>query len=681
MLVPLLTLLTLTAQTPAAPAEPPAAAPPSDPPTLLSQRIAAVRQETTIAPTLVLVPDEASYFAAIAKWHDGKGRTLFPILIDDGTLAAREDIARFSRAFKPTSTLRFSAKGDAPTAASLTATLATSWGAPDEATYYATLAKRTTAPGPLGAVVTDPTDPARTAAVALASAYGQALIFTPSPAPANGTITIPATDKLSNAIFARLNELKISFNILGDQIDTVALCFNTPCNVTAGASDAPPNAIPQLVAQPGEALSLTDLVGRSLTGFRAERWAYATQIPGTAARAAYNAMSAIFLHQSSAVAFNGYDRTGEFGNYAPTEALKALKQAGLETGFLDRPAQSSEDWRSWASGSFSPEVRWSKSAGAYPKGGTLTNDLFLVNTMGNSDFFQLQPGLCFAGDAPFLQFPAAVNFTHSWSLQHSADPTTVGGRWLDRGAFCYVGSVHEPYLSAFVTQNQFGQRIAKGWPIAIAARVQATDKPANPFSAPWRIAVIGDSLWTLGPALKRSEAPLALAGATDLSTEFPDHVKAQRFAQALDTAAMLGRDDVAARLARAALSENPQKIDNQTAMRAVLIAYRAGDLETVMAAAQKLDPAAEGGPNPTVTDAIWHAVWPQLGTIKADQAQLLAKNVRAYSYTWDTTIAATALKRAVGVEAARAFFDQQLSKAPNDFVKKRLEESRSGIFR
>lgn len=681
MLAPLLTLLILTAQTPAAPAQPPAAAPPSDPPTLLAQRIAAVRSETTIAPTLILVPDEPSFFTALAKWHDGKARTLFPILIDDGTLAAREDIARFSRAFKPTSTLRFSAKGETPTAGTLTTTLASSWGAADEPAYYAALAKRSAAPGPLGAVVTDPADPARTAAVAIASAYGQALVLTQSPAPANGTITIPAADKLSSAIFARLNELKIPFNALGDQIDTVALCFNTPCNVTVGADGAPPNAIPQLVAKPGEALSLTDLVGRSLTGYRTERWGYATQVPGSAARAAYRAMSAIFLHQSSAVAFNGYDRTGEFGNYAPTEALKALKQAGLETGFLDRPAQSSEDWRSWASGSLSPEVRWSKTAGPYPKGGTLTNDLFLINTMGNSDFFQLQPGLCFAGDAPFLQFPAAVNFTHSWSLQHSADPTTVGGRWLDRGAFCYVGSVHEPYLSAFVTQNQFGQRIAAGWPIAIAARVQASDKPANPFSAPWRIAVIGDSLWTLGPALKRSEAPIALTGTTDLAAEFPDHVKAQRFAQALDTAAMLGRDDVAARLARAALNDSPQKFDHETAMRAVLIAYRAGDLETVMAAAQKLDPDAKDGLNPTVADAIWHAVWPQLGTIKAAQAQLLAKTVRPYSYTWDTTIAATALKRAVGVEAARAFFDQQLSKAPSDFVKKRIEESRNGIFR
>ncbi|MDP1661803.1 MAG: hypothetical protein Q8L55_07790, partial [Phycisphaerales bacterium] len=115
MLLHLTALLALTAQPPAAAPSPQA----PDVPAALGQRIAAARAQTIAASTLVIVPDEASYLAAIALWHtpspDHNGaRTLFPILIDDGTLPCHEDLARFARAFKPAYTVRFTAKGDAP---------------------------------------------------------------------------------------------------------------------------------------------------------------------------------------------------------------------------------------------------------------------------------------------------------------------------------------------------------------------------------------------------------------------------------------------------------------------------------------------------------------------------------------------------------------------------------------
>ncbi|HYD00232.1 MAG TPA: hypothetical protein VEB22_03320 [Phycisphaerales bacterium] len=656
---------------------------PHDAPAALAQRTAAVRAQIAVASILVIVPDEASYLVALAMWKPGDGgRVLFPILIDDNTLPAQEDIARFARGFKPTRTVRFAAKGDGLPASplSLTTALAASWGTADEAGYHTALRKRSPS-GPLGVVVTDAADPARTGALALASAYGQALVFAAPPAPANGTATFAAADTLSAAITSRLTALKLPFNTLGDQIDAVTLCLNTPLKITAGASDAPRTPIAELNAKPGEALSLTDLIGRSTAGARLERWAFAAQLPGTAPQAAYRAMSAIFLQPTSAAAFNGHDGAGSFAGHSPAGALQPLKAAGLQTALLDKPTQGIDDWRTWTAGSFAHPSRWPKAAGPQPAGGALSNDLFLINTSGNHDFFQLQSGKGLAGDAPILSTPAVAHVIHSWSLTFGPNPTTVGGRWLDRGTFCYVGSVYEPYLPAFVPPALFAQRLTQGWPIAVAGRVLPSDRfnqpgapAAHPFSIPWRISVVGDALWTLGPALKRTESFPALDGATDLNTEANDHVKARRYALAFHTLAMCGRDDFAARLARAALNDEPGKIDIHGALRAVHIAYRAGDTDTLVKAAQRIDK-----PNLydlAVADEIWHALWPRLSdTVTADQALLLSKTVRPYSYAWDTVTAATALKRAVGHEAAKAFFEQQRDKAPSDAVKKELDYS------
>jgi hypothetical protein len=667
-------------------APPPSTAPvPQSPDGLpkLAKRIAAVRAQTTVTPVLVIVPDEPSYYAAIARWHNGKQRAPFPVLIDDGTLPARENIARFARAFKPVRTIRFAAKGEgsATSADTLTATLVASWGAANETAYYAALAARPDAPGPLGATVTDPADPARTAAVALAAAYGQALVFVASPAPANGTITFPAADALTSAITARFVQLKVDFSDLGDQVDTVTLCLNAPFKVTVGSSDAPPNALPNVVAKPGESLALTDVIGRNTTGYRSQRWAFASQLPGSAPQAAYRAMSSIFLQPTSAAAFNGYDHSGDWATYNPTEGLKQLQTVGLQTAFLDRPNQTVDDWRAWTAGAFAPAIRWTKTAGPQPKGGALTNDLFLVNSSGESNNFKLQAGRCLAGDVPILNTPAAVHFIHSLSLAVGADPWTVGGRWLDRGTYVYTGSVEEPLLVAFTTQTTFSQRLAQGWPIAVASRVLPTDPvnfaispvpPIHPFSAPWRITVVGDALWTLGPALKRSTDAFDLPGSTELSAEVVPFAKARQYAAALDTLAMLGRDDAAARLARAALNDEPEKIDTQAALRAVHAAYRAGDIDTLVKAAQKIDLPDQR--DLAVADEIWHALWPLVGsTLNAEQASLLTKTIRPYSYAWDTITAATGLRRAVGNEAARAFYIQSRDKAPRPDIQKELD--------
>ncbi|MFT3687201.1 MAG: hypothetical protein QM783_20145 [Phycisphaerales bacterium] len=558
----------LHAQPPAA-ERPPAAADKS-PQVALAARVAAVRAQTTVTPLLVLVPNERAFLNALMQWRAASSRGIFPILLDDGTIEARENVARFVRAFKPARVIRLAAAPDALPVTAIdtqTAVYAT-FGAPDEAHYLEVLSRRANAPGPLGVVACQADNPA---GAALAAAYGQVLVITDPPAAPGADYGLSAADKLSATITAHLTVQKIPFSVLGDQIDAVTLCYDVPARVMVGKKDAPANPIPQIVAKPDEALSLTDIIGRETENNRVTRWAYAAQVTGNHAAAAYRAMCAIFLQPTSAAAFNGYERTGEFGKYNPADAVTALKTAGLTTTLLDRPSQSAEDWRQWSSGSFAAREVTGVTP---PPGGALTNDLFLVNTMGNNDFFQLQPGLCYAGDVPFLSLPAVVAFNHSWSLQYSGRPTTVGGRWLDRGAYIYVGSVHEPWLSAFTTPNTFAKRLTEGWPLAAAARILPTDKfdvpgapPTHPFSSPWRVAVLGDALWTLGPALKRADAIPTIAGSVDVGAALPGDLRARKYADALDTLCALGRESDAARLARASLTDEPDKIDNAAARR------------------------------------------------------------------------------------------------------------------
>jgi len=73
------------------------------PPQRLGAKATLLREAVPVVPVLVLVPNVRSYIEAIAAWTPG-GR--YPVLIDDGSRDAAEDIGRFSRAFKPAKVVR-----------------------------------------------------------------------------------------------------------------------------------------------------------------------------------------------------------------------------------------------------------------------------------------------------------------------------------------------------------------------------------------------------------------------------------------------------------------------------------------------------------------------------------------------------------------------------------------------
>lgn len=73
----------------------------------LGDRVRAFEAKRHPLSHVIIVTDADSYIDAIGAWS---ATTYFPVLIDLGDRASREDIARFVRAYKPLSVLRWETK-------------------------------------------------------------------------------------------------------------------------------------------------------------------------------------------------------------------------------------------------------------------------------------------------------------------------------------------------------------------------------------------------------------------------------------------------------------------------------------------------------------------------------------------------------------------------------------------
>jgi hypothetical protein len=252
------------------------------------------------------------------------------------------------------------------------------------------------------------------------------------------------------------------------------------------------------------------------------------------------------------------------------------------------------------------------------------------------------------GDIPDLRVPAAVHFVHSFSAAFAADANTVAGRWLANGAFAYVGSVHEPFLNAFVPTPIFARRMFAPMPLGVAARLDN--------APPWRVTVIGDPLYTpVGPhpsgvgqdAAKRRippgpGLPRALKEAPTLESELRRHLTAKQIEPALRALVELGRDRDALRLARATLeaSRQPESpaFTVPMAIIAAAAAYREGEWAAVLQFADVLadqnallEGKAGAGPAPGrhIADLAWQAAWPNRASLTDRQINLMRSLVRS----------------------------------------------------
>src|SRR4028118_783087 len=166
---------------------------------------------------VVLVPDEATFLAAIQKWNL-KGN--WPILLED-----KKYTPMFVQRFQPEEIVRLpSIKQQLPKGKKLQELMlkatATAWNATDTQTLKA----KWTELGwePPGVVITSENDPARSAAVALAAAHGQPLVFLEGNfGKPNQTLNNTRWQTLQREIQKAVESTGFFYSQLADVIDTI----------------------------------------------------------------------------------------------------------------------------------------------------------------------------------------------------------------------------------------------------------------------------------------------------------------------------------------------------------------------------------------------------------------------------------------------------------------------------
>lgn len=556
-------------------AAPPAAAPQAEvvPAQRLGFRVATVRARIPHLSRVVVVPDGRSFIEAVGAWSL---EARYPVLIDDGTWLSREAVARFVRAYAPAQVVRWSAPeqvaapGDgADLRARVESAAARAWGAPTPEQLGARWKELGFAPP--GVVVAWPADPAWTGALALAAGHGQPIVWLDVRGPdgVNGWFDQARLSEHLAALERALGALPWAWDALGDDIDAVTVCQDMPGKVYTGAWPATVRS----------AFASTDLIGRPRAALGASerdpaaaaRWAWAGQVFGAEWQAAYAAMCSLFLSPARAWLFDGYDSSPPWNEWDAAAAAVHLERAGLRAMLDDESRRGIEDWRRRAAGLVIDDPRAERVEEVQP--GLLEHrrgvdaGLIFVNTSGNQDFFDLKPGQGRPVDVPVLRVPAAVHFVHSWSATAPADRDTVGGRWIERGAFAYLGSTYEPYLQAFVPTPLAAHRLLAAMPFGAAVRLDR--------AAPWKLTVIGDPLYVCMPAKERVDRPLpdALRGGRAVTEELAGHLRGERFAEALESLRLLGRDRDAARLLAAIIKDRSDALTPDVALAGLSAAF------------------------------------------------------------------------------------------------------------
>ena len=665
----------------------------------LGLRVELARQQLPTIRTLVIVPDARSFAAAVGAWRiDAR----FPVLIDDGSWEARENIARFARGMAampagtgaaasgsraepagPVPVVRWKVGDDfawpddaAARQKAVADAAARAWSAPDAGAlkqHWATLGFV-----PPGVVVASTADPAWTAGLTLAAARGQPMVWLDRPGgvgDVNSAAPLAAFDAFNEKLMGALEETGYPWKGLGEGIDAVTLCLNMAGRIAvppdaSGKQREKPDPRDLFKAVPGEPLATTDLLGRNTGGDRIDRWAWCGQVFGTEAQAAYRAMAGIFLQNKDAWLFNGYEGGAPWNQFAPGEGAALLKKAGWAVRVSDAPKQGAADFRDVAAGGWTT-VGWNARKGkaeAEPGPGGLRAALIAVTTSGMSESFDLRTGQAVSGDVPLLDTPSLVYFVHSWSANSPGYRATIAGRWLERGAAAYVGSIHEPYLSAFVPPSGLVSRLLAPAPLGAAARIDGTP--------PWRVTVIGDPLLTLGAPEPQSGAPLALTGARDVKADLAEQLNTKDYAAALWALAYLGRDKDATRLTGAILREEADRLTKEVGLAGVGPAFRQVDqaaLAPLLEAALADEAAA-----PALQDLAWHALGSAAPKLSDGDLRVLARCVREGNFKRDTEELSRFIRKAKGEGAAKAYLEESLRKAPNPGIREQIQRLING---
>jgi hypothetical protein len=596
----------------------------------LGMRAEQVNRAFPTVDQVVLVPDEATYIDELARWSP-QGR--WPVLFEDGHLAPM-----FIRHFGPGRVIRREPADNEQAAAPVTkrrieATVIRVWGGnPQQDTIRGVCDRHGYVPP--GVVIASTNDPAWAAAVALAAGRGQPIGWLDeSSANPNRMLDAEAARRLSKAVDDLVTATGYPHDRLGDAIETI-----TVCRAVAGRAEIPfPGGAPTIVA-------VTDLLGRRDNG---ERYAFAGWIFGDHARSAYTAMCSLFLTRHRFLLVNTYPAGDPWGAYDTKVAAMALADRGFTT--LSRRGRDA-GLRAWLA--------------ALPGG--VSGDVLAMNSKGNAGFFDLTDGRAYPGDVPMLNEPLAVHFTHSFSMRSPGNASTVAGRWLQRGAYAYVGAVDEPGLAAFLTPTDLAERWTAGVPFLVGARRWRD-------SGPWKVSVYGDPLMGCLPPgsparlsppdddrgldLKMHAARVMRRIASDKTgTEIPEAIR---------TLALLGQDEIAVQMWRyAAESERPA-----AAAPALGSLFRAGRHDDFVAAWRLVDDHDD-----RAVDMLWHLLTPRLGGADAATLRLLVSKIRPGQAEADLERLLAPLTAAFGAAFARQTIQREINRTTNPRARRRLEK-------
>ncbi|MEM8836009.1 MAG: hypothetical protein AAGD00_09340 [Planctomycetota bacterium] len=607
----------------------------------LGLRAESLRDRTRVLDTLVIVPDTQSYIVQLGRWRPA-GR--WPVLIDDGTPEARENILRFARSFEPADILFWSSAASAVEGRELEAAcdlaFASSWGATATEDIGALWGRLGFTPP--GLAMTSSLDSAWPAALALANFRGTPLVWiNTEPRAVNGVLAGDAMERFAGTVASVFEQSGWSWETLGDDLDALILCVNMPTRY----------------AHPEHThLAVTDRVGRHEDG---ERFAVAGLIFGNEAQSAYRAMAGLFCHPDDLLFFDGYE-PGRAPAYDIRRASQLFARSPRDVVAEASPNGGVRGWRSLAR-----------------RG--IRADFVHVNSSGRAEFFDLDPGRAFAGDITPLREPAFVHFIHSFAAQRPADPESIAGRFFASGAYAFVGSVHEPFLSAFQPIGAIFGRLRTSVPVGAAVRYDNAEV--------WKINVLADPLITLGPDI-RTEDRLAFGdqvpegespveGAQTLEQRMHEALRARRMDEGVWLLRMLDRSDDALRVVEALLAEKDDpdaeaRPTTQLLESAMLLAFERSRDDLLLDLWTAL-PGDRAG-DPLLRDLAWNVARARLNaTTDADLLVRLREHTRGWSAAEDAKILAPALRRVFGIESVRSMYAQLIEQCTIPPVKRALQ--------
>lgn len=637
-------------------------------PVLLGIRVAYLEQKIPVLDRVVLVPDEATYLDEIGRWTT---KAQWPVLIEDDRWTPL-----FVRGFKPSQVVRRTDKAaplplDAPGRRRAMEEAVTRVWSNGEARKSLPAAYAAAGMMPPGVVITSTEDPAWTAAVALAAGRGQLLAFLDGNwGQPSETLDAARFDKLSLAIDEIFRATQFKYPALGDQLDACTICrtvaarciLNLPINQRFAAPGAPPT-------DPKDPLAVTDALCRTRTG---GRYAICGAIWGDASRSAYAAMCSLFLPRTSVTFISAYGETGGFAPFGVAAIDQQFKPQGYTIRTRIGADATLRAWQLKAMGGFDSDVLFVNSSGD-----CLT---FHLGVPGQTPPADQGTAL----DIPLLVRPLALQMVHSFSLEYPSSPNTLGARWLDHGVYAYVGSVQEPFLSAFIPPRSMMERLANFVPFLVAGRHWD-----GPFAVPWRIATFGDPLMLIAPPARpirtRMDATTPEAAAIgggdrpfeslrDSATALLQTLKGEPTPQGISRAFReldkLGDDAIAVKL----WAIVAQRGLRDGAARAALPAlFRAEDLDAFVDAF-----GAVSDPDAEALDMLWSLATPRLQSLDSKTVvDLLANHPRDVRMDVDLTRLAPAAARLRGREFARGMLQRAADRSKDVSVQQALRQAAS----